>query len=274
MAIEIDIDVELLKSEIKKTYAAVSQQPDSDFIFPMGRAWAEDLDYPAELANVPNAAAESFAGVANPFALGRLSPGERVLDLGSGAGSDALVASQMVGPAGSVVGIDMTPEMVRKARGGPGRARRRQRALRRRQDRATAAAGCKRRRRHLERCHRPRSGQGRGLRGDLPGARARRPNPDLGRDDPETGKRRGSQEHRPLDRLNCRGAAGSSVRTTPGAARLRTGRDGTARRHVRSLEVRGHTREGGKVRRARHDRESVQAAALAGSRVLRVPALS
>jgi|SRR5262245_32170698 len=116
MAVEADIDVELLKSEIKKTYASVSDDPERDFIFPTGRAWAEDLGYPPELANVPDTAAESFAGVANPWSLGRLASGERVLDLGSGAGTDSLVAAQMVGESGRVTGVDMTPEMLAKAR--------------------------------------------------------------------------------------------------------------------------------------------------------------
>jgi SAM-dependent methyltransferase len=117
MAVDVDIDVEVLKCEIKKTYARVSEQPEEDFIFPTGRAWAEDLDYPRDLlARVPEIAAESFAGVANPFSLGRLEPGEVVLDVGSGAGNDSLVAAQMVGPDGSVTGIDMTPEMLSKAR--------------------------------------------------------------------------------------------------------------------------------------------------------------
>jgi SAM-dependent methyltransferase len=116
MAVDVDVDVELLKSEIKKTYARVSQQPRGDFIFPTGRAWAEELDYPPELANVPESAVESFAGVANPFSLGRLASGERVLDLGSGAGTDSLVAAQMVGSEGRVTGIDMTPQMLAKAR--------------------------------------------------------------------------------------------------------------------------------------------------------------
>ena len=116
MAIDVGIDVGLLKSEIKKTYASVSDEPERDFIFPTGRAWAEDLGYPPELANVPDAAVESFAGVANPWTMGRLSPGERVLDLGSGAGTDSLVAAQMVGQHGRVTGIDMTPEMLTKAR--------------------------------------------------------------------------------------------------------------------------------------------------------------
>ena len=116
MAVEVDIDVALLKSEIRKTYASVSQEPAQEFIFPTGRVWAEDLGYPEELARVPEAAAESFAGVANPFSLGRLAPGERVLDLGCGAGTDSLVATQMVGAEGRVTGIDMTPEMLAKAR--------------------------------------------------------------------------------------------------------------------------------------------------------------
>jgi SAM-dependent methyltransferase len=118
VSVDVGIDVELLKSEIKNTYASVSLDPEKDFIFPTGRAWAKDLDYPAELERVPDFVTESFAGVANPFSLGRLEPGERVLDLGSGAGTDSLVAALMVGPEGSVTGIDMTPEMVEKARAG------------------------------------------------------------------------------------------------------------------------------------------------------------
>ena len=116
MAVDVDIDVQVLKSEIRRTYASVSQQPEQDYIFPTGRAWAEDLDYPEELRNVPDSAVESFAGVANPFSLGRLNAGEDVLDLGCGAGTDTLVAAQMVAPDGRVTGIDMTPEMLAKAR--------------------------------------------------------------------------------------------------------------------------------------------------------------
>jgi SAM-dependent methyltransferase len=116
MAVEADIDVDLLKSEIKKTYSSVSAEPGKDFIFPTGRAWAEDLGYPDELASVPESAVESFAGVANPWTMGRLAAGERVLDLGCGAGTDSLVAAQMVGADGHVTGIDMTAPMLAKAR--------------------------------------------------------------------------------------------------------------------------------------------------------------
>ncbi len=112
----IGIDVGLLKEEIRKTYASLSTEPGPGRIFPTGRAWADDLDYPPELARVPETAVESFAGVANPFSLGRLQPGEHVADLGCGAGTDTLVAAQMVGPEGHVTGIDMTSEMIDRAR--------------------------------------------------------------------------------------------------------------------------------------------------------------
>src|SRR5919197_1549159 len=116
MAVEIAVDTALLKREIKKTYAAVSQEPSTDFIFPTGRAWAEDLGYPEELAAVPDATVQSFAGVANPFALGRIEPGQVVLDLGCGAGTDLLIAAQMAGSTGGAIGVDMTPSMLARAR--------------------------------------------------------------------------------------------------------------------------------------------------------------
>ena len=116
VAVDVEIDLETLKCEIKRTYAEVSQEPEKDFVFPTGRGWAVDLGYPgALLARVPDLAAESFAGVANPFSLGPLDPGERVLDVGCGAGTDSLVAAQMVGRDGFVAGLDMTPEMLAKA---------------------------------------------------------------------------------------------------------------------------------------------------------------
>ena len=117
MSVKLDVDVETLKCEIKKIYAQVSSAPDTEFIFPTGRAWALDLGYPPELlARVPDGSADSFAGVANPFSLRPLQPGEDVLDLGSGAGTDSLVAAQLVGAEGNVIGIDMTSEMIAKAR--------------------------------------------------------------------------------------------------------------------------------------------------------------
>ena len=117
MAVEIaGLDVETLKSEIKKTYARVSAEPERDFIFPTGRGWAQALGYPPELEEVPEGAVESFAGLSNPWQLGRLAPSEHVLDVGSGSGTDSLIAAQMVGPEGRVVGVDMTTKMLEKAR--------------------------------------------------------------------------------------------------------------------------------------------------------------
>ena len=111
------VDVDVLRSEIQKTYTEVSTEQGREFIFPTGRAWAEELGYPQpELSRVPDESVESFAGVANHFALGRLDPGQMVLDLGCGAGTDLLIAAQMVGPDGQAIGIDMTPAMLDRVR--------------------------------------------------------------------------------------------------------------------------------------------------------------
>ena len=112
----VPVDVGVLRDEIRKTYSGVSNAPESDFIFPTGREWAQVLGYPDELGAVPNRSVESFAGVANHWVHGRLQPGETVLDLGCGAGTDLLIAAQMVGPDGRAIGVDMTPEMLRRAR--------------------------------------------------------------------------------------------------------------------------------------------------------------
>jgi arsenite methyltransferase len=116
MTTAIPVDVDVLRDEIQKTYSDVSTKPEDDFIFPTGRPWAEELGYPPELANVPEASVESFAGVANHFVLGRIEEGATVLDLGCGAGTDLLIAAQMVGPDGRAIGIDMTPTMLERAR--------------------------------------------------------------------------------------------------------------------------------------------------------------
>ena len=116
-ATEAPVDVEVLRDEIRKTYTDVSTDADQDFIFPTGRAWAEELGYPQpELSRIPEATVESFAGVANHWLLGRIEPGSVVLDLGCGAGTDLLIAAQMTGPDGHVVGIDMTTSMLDRAR--------------------------------------------------------------------------------------------------------------------------------------------------------------
>jgi len=113
---DIPIDVEVLRDEIRRTYTDVSTTPEQDFIFPTGRSWAQELGYPEpELSRVPDATVESFAGVANHWLLGRVDPGSVVLDLGCGAGTDLLIAAQMTGPTGRVIGVDMTASMLGRA---------------------------------------------------------------------------------------------------------------------------------------------------------------
>src|SRR5438874_10515707 len=116
-ATEVPVDVDVLREEIRKTYTEINADRDQEFIFPTGRAWAQELSYPeSELARVPDATAESFAGVANHWTLGRVEPGSVVLDLGCGAGTDLLIAAQMTGPYGRVIGVDMTSVMLDRAR--------------------------------------------------------------------------------------------------------------------------------------------------------------
>jgi len=117
LATDIPVDVEILREEIRKTYTEVSTEQDQEFIFPTGRAWARELRYPEpELSRVPDASVESFAGVANHWTLGRIEPRQVVLDLGCGAGTDVLIAAQMTGPEGRVIGVDTTPAMLERTR--------------------------------------------------------------------------------------------------------------------------------------------------------------
>ena len=114
---DIPVDVDVLRGEIRKTYTEVSADQAKEQIFPTGRAWAQELGYPEpELSLIPDASVESFAGVANHWPLGRVEPGETVLDLGCGAGTDLLIAAQMTGPRGRAIGVDMTAAMLERTR--------------------------------------------------------------------------------------------------------------------------------------------------------------
>jgi arsenite methyltransferase len=111
------VDLEALRASIRAEYAAVAGEPDRGFHFHTGYRLAAILGYPQEwIEALPRGAAVSMAGTGNPFALGPLEPGERVVDCGSGAGADALIAARLVGPTGHVIGVDMTVEMLRVAR--------------------------------------------------------------------------------------------------------------------------------------------------------------
>jgi SAM-dependent methyltransferase len=108
-----------LREEIKKEYTNVALEPDRGYHFHTGRRAASLLGYDESLyGDLPESNIASFAGTGNPFSVGRISPGEVVIDVGSGAGFDSLIASRMVGPTGSVIGFDMTPEMLKKAEAG------------------------------------------------------------------------------------------------------------------------------------------------------------
>ena len=117
MAQEIKLDLDQLRQAIQHEYREVAATPDKGFHFHVGRPLAQKLGYPMdEVDQLPDSVVESFAGVGNPFALGRLNKGEVVADLGSGAGFDAILAMRQVGRTGRVIGVDMTQEMLEKSR--------------------------------------------------------------------------------------------------------------------------------------------------------------
>lgn len=116
----IGLDVEQLRREVSFIYARVAEDPNGDFHFHRGPAYAAELlGYDAtELAAIPAANSASFAGVGNPHAVAPLVAGETVVDIGCGAGTDLLLAARKVGPSGKAIGVDMTPAMAEKTRAG------------------------------------------------------------------------------------------------------------------------------------------------------------
>jgi arsenite methyltransferase len=114
---QVPVDAAALRAQVQEKYRAVAVAPKATYHFHTGRAAAARCGYDAALVDaLPDVAVESFAGVANPFALRTLEAGERVVDAGSGAGFDSFVAARQVGSEGQVVGVDMTLEMLGKAR--------------------------------------------------------------------------------------------------------------------------------------------------------------
>lgn len=114
----IPVDAEALRADVRRKYGDVALRPDAAYHFHTGRELAAMLGYdPSVVDSLPDRAVESFSGVGNPFTKGVPKRGDRVVDLGSGGGFDCFVAAGLVGAAGAVLGVDMTPEMLAKAQG-------------------------------------------------------------------------------------------------------------------------------------------------------------
>ncbi len=106
-----------IRNAIRGKYAEVSRTAAEKFAYPTGAEGARLLRYdPQAIAEAPPELLVSFCGVGNPFALGEVRSGDTVLDIGCGAGFDLYVAGRMTGPTGRVCGIDLTAEMVERAR--------------------------------------------------------------------------------------------------------------------------------------------------------------
>ncbi|HUE76249.1 MAG TPA: methyltransferase domain-containing protein [Chloroflexota bacterium] len=117
MAVTLNLDVERLRSAIQLEYSEVATCPVKGFHFHVGRPLTQRLGYDrAAIDALPEPVVESFAGVGNPFVAGQLPEGAIVLEIGSGAGLDAILAARQVGPQGRVIGVDMTEAMLAKAR--------------------------------------------------------------------------------------------------------------------------------------------------------------
>jgi SAM-dependent methyltransferase len=111
------IDLGSLRQAIQDEYSVVADEPEHGFHFLVGRPLAQLLGYQQDwLTDIPDPSVACFAGTGNPFSVGPLRDGERVVDVGCGGGIDSLIAARMVGASGHVIGVDMTPAMLARAR--------------------------------------------------------------------------------------------------------------------------------------------------------------
>ena len=109
-------DFKKIEAGIREKYSKVAQSPDGQFKYPTGKQGLEALNYEnALIEKLPDAVASSYCGVGNPFSLGKINQGENILDIGCGAGVDTILAAIIVGSKGSVVGVDIVPEMIARA---------------------------------------------------------------------------------------------------------------------------------------------------------------
>lgn len=109
-------DLKQIEAGIREKYNKVAKSPEGQFKYPTGKKGLETLCYDKTLIDeLPADVASSYCGVGNPFSLGKINQGEQILDIGCGAGVDTILAAKIVGPKGSVAGVDIVPEMITRA---------------------------------------------------------------------------------------------------------------------------------------------------------------
>jgi len=220
--IEPGLDLRSLRQAIQEEYAAVARDPGRGYHFHTGRPLASMLGYHDDwLEGIPEGSIASFAGTGNPFRIGVLAPGTRVVDIGCGAGLDSLIAAKMIEASGQVIGVDMTPAMLQKARksaieAGLGNVEFR--------DGLAESLPVPDRWADVVISNgvlNPAFGQTRGLAGDGSRAQTHRSPPDRGYPGAAGGARGGETAHRSVDGLNCRCSAGSRTEGHGRGSRLR-----------------------------------------------------
>ena len=109
-------DKQRIEESIRGKYLKVAASPEGLFRYPTGRAGLEALDYAMDMVgDLPEPVAAAYCGVGNPITSGPIREDEAVLDIGCGAGVDAIIAAKLTGPSGTVTGIDLVPEMLTRA---------------------------------------------------------------------------------------------------------------------------------------------------------------
>ena len=227
-------DSKTLRAHVRDKYREVATDPDGSYHFHTGRRLAARLGYDTAIVDaLPDVAVESFAGVANPFSLRHLEIGERVVDVGSGAGFDSFVAANHVGRDGSVVGVDMTPEMLDKSRATASMLGLDNVEFREGFAESLPVDDELGRRRDLQRCDQPVCRQGGSVRRDPTRPATRRVVAVRRHRQRPPGSRRGAGRHRLVDGLNRRRAAPCGLADNPSGRRVRRCRHRRRGRHVR-----------------------------------------